>query len=322
MSLLDPSRITFRYILEGFEKEWTDAATRREAFYTNLSPGTYRFRVTACNADGVCNESGSSVDFALAPYYYQKSWFLPVCAIGLAGMAGLAHRLRVRRLRNRLSLVVAERSRIARELHDTLIQGFSGLTLQLQAMSGRLESAEERETLNDIIRDAGTYLRETRQSVASLRSEQSAGSGLASTIADFARQVTTDAGIRLKLKLDENLQDLPAEVQYNLLRIAQEAVSNSVKHSGARTIEVSLAGSAAEVSLCVKDDGCGLDQQENEDAGRGHYGLIGMQERAAEIGGNLELASMPGKGTTVSVIVPANRAGKGAPARTGWESVQ
>jgi signal transduction histidine kinase len=262
------------------------------------------------------------VEFALAPYYYQGFWFIPFCVITLAGMAGLAHRLRVRRLRNQLSLVLAERSRIARELHDTLIQGFSGLTLQLQAMSGRLGSADERETLNDIIRDAGTYLRETRQSVASLRSEQGPGSGLASAIARFARQITAESSIRLRLKLDENLEKMPAEVQYNLLRIAQEAISNSVKHSGARTIEVALAGSATEVSLSVKDDGSGLERQEDIDVQRGHYGLIGMHERAAEIGGNLKLVSVPGKGTTVSVLVPAGRGDKGSPSRNGWEAAQ
>jgi signal transduction histidine kinase len=262
------------------------------------------------------------VEFALAPYYYQGPWFIALCVFTLAGMAGLAHRLRVRRLRNQLSLVLAERSRIARELHDTLIQGFSGLTLQLQAMSGRLGSADERETLNDIIRDAGTYLRETRQSVASLRSEQGPGSGLASAIARFARQITAESSIRLRLKLDENLEKMPAEVQYNLLRIAQEAISNSVKHSGARTIEVALAGSTTEVSLSVKDDGSGMERQENIDVQRGHYGLIGMHERAAEIGGNLKLVSVPGKGTTVSVLVPAGRGDKGSPSRNGWEAAQ
>jgi signal transduction histidine kinase len=322
LSLLDPSRITFRYILDGFEKEWTNAGTRREAFYTNLPPGNYRFRVTACNADGVCNESGHSVEFALAHYYYQGAWFLPLCVITLAGMAGLAHKLRVRHLRNQLSLVLAERSRIARELHDTLIQGFSGLTLQLQAMSGRLQSADEREMLNDIISDAGTYLRETRQSVASLRSEQGPGSGLATAIDRFARQITAESGIRLKVKLDENLQKMPAEVQYNLLRIAQEAISNSVKHSGARTIEVALAGSTSEVSLSVTDDGSGLERQENENVNGGHYGLIGMHERAAEIGGNLKLVSAPGKGTTVSVLVPAGRSDKGLASRNGSEGAR
>ena len=115
---------------------------------------------------------------------------------------------------------------------------------------------------------------------------------------------------------------MPAEVQYNLLRIAQEAISNSVKHSGARTIEVALAGSTTEVSLSVKDDGSGLERQENTDVQRGHYGLIGMHERAAEIGGNLKLESVPGKGTTVSVLVPAGRGDKGSPSRNGWEGAQ
>jgi signal transduction histidine kinase len=197
--------------------------------------------------------------------------------------------------------VLTERSRIARELHDTLMQGFSGITMEMQALSARLPETAERGELNDIIRDAGTCLREARQSIAGLRTARDAGSGLAASIAQHARQMTEAKNVRLKLKLDDNARGLPAGVEYNLLRIAQEAVTNSVKHSGARTIEVSLDTSANVLKLCVKDDGSGMN---NSNGQPGHYGLIGMRERAAQIGAAITIDSEAGRGTLISVLVP------------------
>jgi ligand-binding sensor domain-containing protein/two-component sensor histidine kinase len=308
LSFLAPGRITFRYILEGYDKTWIDAGARREAFYTNLPPGKFHFRVTACNVDGVCNETGSVVDFVLASHYYQRLWFLPMCAVLIAMTIWLAYQLRIRRLREHFSLILTERNRIARELHDTLIQGFSGITMEMQALSARLRSPVERSTLEDIIQDAGNCLRETRRSVAGLRSGQSgANAGLAGAIERAARQITEAKDIRLKLKLEKSPKGLAADVEYNLVRIAQEAVSNSVKHSGARTVEVALDCTLDAVHLSVRDDGSGFARDENGHGG--HYGLIGMKERASHIGADFELASTPGKGTTVSVVLPAGENG-------------
>jgi hypothetical protein len=170
LSFLAPGRITFRYILDGYDKNWIDAGTRRAAYYTNLPPGSFRFRVTACNIDGVCNDTGSSVSFVLASHLYQRAWFWILVA-ALVGMSvWLAYQLRIRRLREQFSLILSERNRIARELHDTLIQGLSGITMEMQALAARLRSPAERSTLEEIIQDAGTCLRETRRSVAGLRS--------------------------------------------------------------------------------------------------------------------------------------------------------
>ena len=307
LSYLAPTRITFRYILEGYDAAWTDAGTRREAYYTNLPPGTFRFRVTACNSDGVCNEAGSVIQFTLAPHYYQTIWFWPFAA-GVLALAGLlAYRLRIRRLQQRFDLIVAERSRIARELHDTLIQGFSGITMAMQALAGRLRSSEERGTLQDIIHDAANCLRETRRSVAGLRGTREAESGLGASIAQAARQITETKDVRLKLKLEKNPSGLPAEVEYNLLRIATEAVSNSVKHSGARTIEVTLKYSPEAIRLVVSDDGAGFEPDDHGHLKPGHYGLIGMKERAAQIGADFDFDSAPGRGTTVTVAAPLGR---------------
>ncbi len=309
LSFLAANRITFRYILDGYDKNWIDAGTRREAFYTNLPPRKYRFRVTACNGDGLCNEQGSSVEFALAPHYYQQPWFLFSLAVVTALAGWLAYEIRIRHLRERYDLIVAERSRIARELHDTLIQGFSGITMAMQALAGRLRSSQERESLEDIIHDAANCLRETRRSVAGLREARGPepSSNLASAIAGAARQITETKDVRLKLRLDKSPQGLPPEVEYNLLRIASEAISNSVKHSAARTIEVTLKSSPDALRLSVSDDGAGFEPSENGHLRPGHYGLIGMKERAAQIGAEFEFESAPGHGTTVSVVAPVGR---------------
>ena len=301
-----PTRLRFRYMLEGYDRDWIEAGNRREAFYTNLPPGRFRFRVTACNADNVCTEQGSSVAFTLAPHFYQRIWFWPLVAAAIAALGWLAYQLRIRRLRERYDLILAERSRIARELHDTLIQGFSGITMALQALAGRLRGSQDREMLVEIIRDAATCLRQTRQSVAGLRSGHDAESGLTAAISSAAREITDTKDVRLKLKLDKTVPRLPAEVEYNLLRIASEAVSNSVKHSGARTIEVALESAPDALSLKVHDDGSGL----GDDGAMlrpGHYGIIGMKERATQIGADLKLWGDAGHGTTVLVTLPVGR---------------
>ncbi|MGH9591501.1 MAG: sensor histidine kinase, partial [Bryobacteraceae bacterium] len=299
-----PARIRFRYKLEGYDRDWSKPETRREASYTNLPPGNFRFLVTACSFDNVCNETGASMAFSLVPHVYQRMWFWPMIVAVLGLLGWLGYQLHIRRLRGKYDLIVAERSRIARELHDTLIQGFSGITMALQALAGRLRAPSERATLTDIIRDAATCLRETRQSVAGLRAVRGSRSGLAEAIADAAREITETKDVRLKLRLEQGLQPLPAEVEYNLLRIASEAVSNSVKHSGAHTIEVALQSTPEALRLSVKDDGQGFGKEEHAGPSAGHYGLIGMKERATQIGADLELESQPGHGTTVSVLVP------------------
>jgi ligand-binding sensor domain-containing protein len=304
LSLILPGRVTFRYMLEGFDKQWINAGTRREAAYTNLPPGPYKFRVVACNFDGVCNETGSAIQFALAPQIFQRIWFGPLVAalIGIAIWAG--YKLRIRRLREQFGLILTERNRIARELHDTLIQGLSGITMEMQALAARITAPRDKERLEEIIEDAGTCLRETRRSVAGLRSGNSV---LAAAIEQAARHLTETKDIKLKLKLENRPTGLPADVEYNLVRIAQEAVTNSVKHSGARTVEVALDYSAKALRLQVKDDGSGFTENGNGSNGHGtggHYGLIGMKERASHIGAELDLASAPGRGTTVSVILP------------------
>src|SRR5262249_35528811 len=200
-------------------------------------------------------------------------------------------------------LILAERGRIARELHDTLIQGFAGITMAIQALALRLPPSNERTTLEEIVGDAGQSLREARRSLSGLRQDD-VRSGLATAVAEAARQLTEANDVRLKLALDDCRQNLPPDVEYNLLRIAQEAVLNAVKHSGARTLQVSLERSSERLCLLVKDDGKGFDEGGAPPAG--HWGLIGMKERAAQIGAEFQVRSVPGRGTTVSVTCRRN----------------
>lgn len=303
LSFIVPTRITFKYQLENFDRDWVDAGSRREAFYTNLPPGKYRFRVRAVNYDTTPSDMEVPLAVRLQPYIYQRQWFLPVCSAVLLWAAWFLYRRRMNRIRQRLDVVLTERSRIARELHDTLMQGFSGITMEMQALSARLPDIPERSELNGIISEAGTCLREARQSIAGLRTPRGTGSGLAASIEQHARQVTEAKDVRLKLKLDDNPPPLAAGVEYNLLRIAQEALTNSVKHANARNIEISLDSGPQILRLSIKDDGAGMS---NGNGRPGHYGLIGMRERAAQIGAAITIDSEEGRGTLVSVLLPTD----------------
>jgi signal transduction histidine kinase/ligand-binding sensor domain-containing protein len=301
VSFIAPTRMTFRYLLEGFDKAWVSAATRREAFYTNLPPGRFRFRVSACNPGGACAETVQAAAFEIEPEYYQRAWFLPSFGVALALGGWALYRLRIRRLRAQFDLILRERGRIARELHDTLIQGFSGITMAMQALASRLPTSEARTTLEEIVEDAGRSLREARQSITGLRSRPESAGTLATAVAQTARALTEQQELQLQLTLAGDQGELPADVADNVLRIAQEAMLNAVRHSGARTLNVTLERTHHHLHLLVNDDGTGFDH----DAGPpgGHYGLIGMRERASQIGAALELTSHRGRGTTVSLLL-------------------
>jgi signal transduction histidine kinase len=303
-SLSWPTRTTFRYQLVGFDKDWISAGTRREAFYTNLSPGTYTFRVSAAGIKQEWTDSPIHVQVTLRAAFWQTPWF-PVLLGALAlGGVWLFLRLRVLRVRTRMHAIVSERARIARELHDTLIQGFSGVTMQMQAVSAKVGDPELKTVINDVIADAGACLREARQSVAGLRSSTGTSMGLAAALEQTARQLTETRDVRLQLELPDSTPNLPVEVQFNLLRIAQEAITNATRHAHARTIDVALTPKPGRLALRVHDDGVGFAVPERETPDQRHYGLIGMRERSRQILADLTIESKPGAGTTILVDLP------------------
>jgi ligand-binding sensor domain-containing protein/anti-sigma regulatory factor (Ser/Thr protein kinase) len=309
LSFVTPEKVTFRYILDGYDREWVEAGPRREAFYTNLPPGHFRFRVIACNSDGVWSTAGAALDFTIEPRLYQRRWFFPLVGALIALAIWLGFQIRVRHLKRQFDLVLSERTRIARELHDTLLQGLSGITMQLQALWTRIPPSHERTTLQDIIKDAGICLSEARQSLWGLRAAASP-EGLSEKLARQARQAVAGTPVKLVLQLTPTPVSLPPEIEYQLLRIAQEAVSNSVRHAKPKSIEIRLHLVENTLELEIQDDGVGFSTDAQlKDVGQsngtgpraGHYGLLGMQERAGEIGATLMITSMRGAGTTVAV---------------------
>jgi ligand-binding sensor domain-containing protein/signal transduction histidine kinase len=310
VALLEPHKVAHRYRLDGFDRQWVDAGTRRAAYYTNLAPGDYRFRVQARNADGVWNEAGDSVELHLAPHYYQTAWFYAGAALALLATVLLAHRARLRRVRAEYQVVLAERARLARELHDSLLQGMSAVSMQIYGLRKRLGPsspprpprviARELEAIEEVV-TAG--LEETRRFVWNLR-ERTADEDLPTTLGKLLARLTEHATPEHRLTVEGTPAPLPSAVETELLRITQEAVTNALKHAEARHIEVRLCYEESGVTLTVSDDGRGFEPEGAQGALTGHFGLTGMRERAARLG-RLQLTSRPGHGTTVAVTVSA-----------------
>ncbi len=303
-SYASPTRTLFRYRLQGFDKQWIEAGTRREAFYTNLSPGKYTFQVGALNPGEKWTDSLNAIELTLAASFWQTPWFPATAGTLIVIGVWVFLRLRVLRVRERLNTVLAERARIARELHDTLIQGFSGVTMQMQALSARFEDPAMRRAIGEVIQDAGACLREARQSVAGLRNSVGTSMGLSAAIEQTAKQLTETRDVRLHLELPPRAPQLPVEVEFNLLRIAQEAIANAARHANARTIDVALQQHPGRLALRIHDDGVGFSVSDRERQPQSHYGLIGMRERSRQISADLTIESRPGGGTTVLVDLP------------------
>jgi ligand-binding sensor domain-containing protein/signal transduction histidine kinase len=301
LSFISPEKVSFRYMLQGFDKTWTDAGERREAFFTNLRPGHFQFRVSARNADGVWSTVPATLDVRVEPRLYQRSWFMPtlVCAALLFGF-GLYQR-RIRRLRERFDLVLAERSRIGRELHDTLLQGLSGITMQMQALWTRLPVSRERTTLGEIIADAGRASREARDSLMGLRSE-TAAHGFAKELEILTRTMTRNSHLVVEVDAEPiSLANFP-ELEFQLLRIAREALNNAMKHALASNVILRALVSGNRLRLTVDDDGIGMPTKAPR-PGFGHYGIVGMRERADSIGAELTICNRAPCGTRVTVEV-------------------
>jgi ligand-binding sensor domain-containing protein/signal transduction histidine kinase len=305
-SFVAPERVRFKYKLEGFDKDWIDSGTRRIAYYTNLRPGAYTFRVIASNNDGVWNETGAAFSLYLKPYFYQTSWFYAVCLMGLALFVWLLYRLRMRGMRAQFGAVLAERTRIAREIHDNLAQEMSGISVQLEVVARTLPpEADTARTHLDRARKLVRHgIAEARRYVWELRSPALENKDLPTALSETARRLTNETAIQAQVEVNGTFRPLPRLVEDNLLRIGQEAVNNAVKHAQAERIYVNLIFDARRVQLSVRDDGRGFDNQAAGNGQSGHFGLIGMRERAKQIGGTLSIHSTAGAGTEVVADVP------------------
>lgn len=306
LNYTSPEKVRFKYLLEGLDNEWVEAGTRRFAYFANLPPGEYRFRVIAGMVDGPWNEEGAAVRFYLKPRFYQTRLFLLMLILTILLIAGLLYRLRVIELKARYSAVLAERNRIAREIHDTLAQNLAGIAMQLDSITMRLADmpAGLRASLDQACDLTRYSLSEARRAVVDLRSDELERLELAVAVPEIADKMAVNAALQTRVQVVGTPRRLGPLIEKNLLRIFQEAMANAVKHAEAQTIEVELRYDTDYLILRVCDDGSGFDTRKIIPFGVGHYGLTGMRERAERIGGNLILRSQPGEGTELLVEVP------------------
>jgi signal transduction histidine kinase len=294
-----------------------DAQTRRQAFYTDLAPGKYRFRVKACNNDGVWNDVGAVLDFEISPKFYQTTIFVVACVLGLAFIAWALYLIRVRQVANRMVLNLraksAERERIARDLHDTLLQGMQGLIYKISAIGDRLPHGDvERGNIEGALDQAQAMLSDGRDRVAGLRHATdlsfSLGEALGSVAKDLAGQTTSE----LSVNIQGEPKDLTVAVKEELYRIGVEALLNAFRHADATKIEIELGYDRVALTLRVRDNGRGFDVGSLEASRPGHFGLVGIQERAHQIGAELQIKTRDGEGTEVSCRIGAGAAYLGA----------
>jgi signal transduction histidine kinase/ligand-binding sensor domain-containing protein len=304
LSFVAPQKVEYRYQLEGFDRGWVDAATRRVAYYTNLPHGHYTFRVIARNNDGVWSEAAATVDLTVEPHIYQTVWFR---LLVLAAIAALGYALWKRRLlhvEREFQAVLGERTRIAREIHDTLAQGFVAVSVHLelvaQLMRGSVDAAREQlERAQALVRSS---LEDARTSIWELRSQSGEREDLAARILRTAEEVTgrAHAHARVQMHVTGTNHPLDEDVERELMRIAREAVTNAVRHGDPENIGVRLEFEAGMFGMEIRDDGRGF-AGKPADGASGHFGLTGMRERAVAIGANLTVESSPGSGTRVRV---------------------
>ena len=317
LSLVAPEKVHFKYKLEGQDRDWKEVINDREAQYTNLAPRNYRFRVIACNNSGVWNETGDTLEFFIAPAYYQTAWFYASCVAAFLAMLWGLYRLRLYQVRREFNAQldgrVDERMRVARELHDTLLQSFQASLIQMQAarnvLTRRPEKAEQ--SLDKAITTAAGAVAEGRDAIQNLRA-QPAGEG------DLA-QLLTAAGQELahsdeapenppvfRLTVEGERRDLKPLLQDEVYRIARELLRNAYRRAQAGRIEVEIRYESRHLRVHVRDDGKGIDAEILKAGGRtGHWGLPGMRERANQFGGKLEFWSEAGAGTEAVLTVPA-----------------
>ncbi len=318
LSLAVPEKVHFRAKLEGQDKDWRELTNRR-VDYTNLPPNHYRFLVKACNNSGVWNEEGAALDFVIPPAWYQTNWFHASCVAAFLALLWVAYRMRLRQVARqynlRLEERVNERTRIARDLHDTLLQSFHGLMLRFQAAYNLFPTRpdEAQKTLGSAIDQAAQAITEGRDAVQGLRSSTVVTNDLARAISTLGEELaggeTNPNGAKFHVGVEGTPRELHPILRDEVYRIAGEAMRNAFKHAKAERIEVELRYDERQFRLRVRDDGKGIDAKLlNEGERPGHYGLRGMRERAKLLGGKLTVWSEPDAGTELELSIPATKA--------------
>ena len=311
LSFAAPQKVHFRYKLDGRDDNWQEAGTRRQAFYTDLPPGSYRFHVIACNNDGIWNDIGAQLAFAIPPAFTQSIWFKAICLLGFIGCVYMAYRFRVRQvtlqLRGRMYERLAERERIARDLHDTFFQGIQGLLLRFHTATSQLSKEEPaRRIFEETLRQSDQVMLEGRELVLDLRATASEQTDLPTAFSDFGEGMRGGSSCDFKVVVNGAIRSLHPVVFEELFKIGKEALGNAFRHSSAHLIEAELNYELNELRIRIRDDGTGIDSEILRQGHReGHFGLPGMRERAQRVGAHLDVWSGNGAGTEVELRIPA-----------------
>lgn len=299
-----PDQVRYSYMLDGLDSDWASADTSRAVNYDSLGHGHYRFRVRAELPGGPSSES--SLEFDIGPHYYETPWFRALGILLLAATVLAGYKMRERQVRSRFGLVLAERARLAREVHDTLAQGYVGIASQLDVVELAMPTGAgaARMALDFARRMARHSLTEARRSLMDLRASAPEEQDLGVALESGAERWAARSGIQVKVGVSGDVSKLPEEVAHHVFRIAQEAVVNAVNHAAPNRIDLVLTIEPKQLRLRIEDDGSGFEPEDAFLSTRGNFGLIGMRERAERIKGELHLDSHRGKGTRVNVKVP------------------
>ena len=334
LSLSNAESVRYRYRLDGVDRGWSEAGTDREATYSNVGAGTYRFRVMASNSYGIWNDTAASIDFSILPEFYQTNWFRMSCAAAFFGVLGAIYQLRLQQLRRQFNVAlearVNERIRIARELHDTLLQTLHGLMFRFQAARNLFarRPGEALEALDSAIKRTEQAIAESRDAIKDLRIANSSSTDLEELLTEAGQELATSIGANsngptFQLIVAGERQDLSPGIRDEVFRIGRELLRNAFQHAHAQHIEAEIRYADHALILLVRDDGKGIDPTVVKEGGRpGHWGLPGIRERAKQIRSHLDLWTENRAGTEVQLTVPAAAAYKTSSKRSVFRLFQ
>jgi signal transduction histidine kinase len=309
LSFVEPRLVQFRYRLIGQNDQWQDPGSRRQAFYSDLSPGEYSFQVIASNNDGVWNRQGASYSFVILPAFYQTWWFKSICGLACVFLLWVAYTLRVRSITGALELRNRERERIARDLHDTLFQGIEGGLLLIHSVTSRIQIEPlAKHKLNAAFSEVNQVMASTR----SLIFDQTMPGellGFEEVITAYGENLGFSSDSRFAVVVLGKKRNIRLALRQEVLKIVAESLSNAFRHADAKEVKVQIVYTTKALEICICDDGVGIDPVIVEEGGkRGHFGLSSMRQRAIEVGGQLTLSRRTGGGTEVRIKIPASHA--------------
>lgn len=309
LSLSVPERVKFRYKLDGFDHDWSNPVSAGEAIYTNLSPGPYRFHVIASNSDGSWNSVEDELGFEITPAFWQTWWFRTSGLLALGLMVLTLYRIRLLQLTRQLNVRfeerLAERTLIAQELHDTLLQGFLSASMQLDVAVDQLpEGSPLRPRLVRVLDLMRQVTEEGRNALRGLRLSDSGSEDIAVALSTINQELTSGGETVFRVIVQGSPRALHPIVRDEVYRIGREAVVNAFRHSHAKHITVEVSYLENQLRLLISDDGCGINSEVLESGREGHWGLSGMRERAERINARLKVRSRVGSGTEVELSVP------------------